>query len=257
MTDRLTDLLDELADDGARPLGFTAADLAARGGVVRRRRRVATVVSVVAAAAAVAVVWSVATDDESHRAERAVDVATEAPSDPASVAPTPSAEDLRVAARCTEVDPSLSGWTLDAQLTDEEGTTATFVSADETRWRTCTLGAPADEVSRPWPLSTAWDSPDTIIAGGGVSFAELCPKDSPPDCSRRLYDTVQPLWDGVASVEVTTPQGSTVEAVTGRSTYVVRFVEPGVPESLPGIEATLRDADGAVVLAYDFNELMR
>lgn len=283
MNDRLSDLLEEVADDGGRPLGFTVADVAARGHAVRRRRTAwgaAGAAGAVAAVTVAALAWSAVPDGP--RADQAppagsVTVApdTTQPSPdpaptgaPAYVPPTPgvgwtgpntpmTAQDATVMSRCQEVEPALQGWRFDAQVTDARGTTATFVSDDHTEWRACTLGTPVDAVSDAWPLDTRpvpdpWDVPDS-----GVELASTCPKEADPGCDERLYTATFPLRAGVADVSVETPRGVVADVSLGVATYVVRFVESAVPSSVPPVVATLRDASGATILTYDYNAALR
>lgn len=268
MDDRITDLLDEVSDDGARPLGFDVGDLTARGRAVRRRRRRRTVAAAVPLAIAAGVAVAVMVGDGSagtgvtpYATDRTTASPTSTPSGTASPGwtgrNTPmSAQDAEVMARCLEVEPAMEGWRFDARLTDRRGSTATFVSDDHTQWRTCTLGAPGDQVSPARPLDTSpvpdpWPTPDA-----GIAFSDLCAKDGPA-CSDRLYAGTFPLREGVAGVEVETPQGSPAPVALGVATYVVRFREPGTATSVPPVVATLRAADGEVVTTYDYNELLR
>ncbi|MDO9455834.1 hypothetical protein [Nocardioides sp.] len=262
MNDRITDLLDDVADDTGRPLGFSVADVAARGRALRRRRTTAGAVALVAAAAAVAVAVAVVVPDE-RAAEQplappttATDSAGQTPTAP-TTPPEPTGQDAVVLAGCVTVDATLDGWLLDAQVTDAEGSTATFVSAQGDRWRTCTLGFPGEEVTAPEPLDTGPLDEDEVVRQSGVDFGLLCPKEAPASCTRRLYDVELPLPEGVASIEVETPGGDRVDAVTGTSTYVVRFAESGVTTSVPPVVATLRDSSDGVLFRYDYNELLR
>ncbi|WP_148614595.1 hypothetical protein [Nocardioides rubriscoriae] len=273
--DRITDLLDELGDDTGRPLGFTATDITARGRAVRRRRRTAAGAVAAALATAAAVALLVVTPGGSYddvapagRDPLVTDPVTPDPPSPTYVPPTPgvgwtgdntpmTAQDAAITSLCQGVEPALQGWRFDAQLTDDRGTTATFVSDDHTQWRTCTLGAPVNEVSDARPLDTSpppdpWETPDP-----GIGFASLCPKDVAPACDRRLYAATFPLRSGVADVSVRTPRGAQAAVAVGVATYVVRFVEAGVASATPPVVATLRDASGSVVLTYDYNELLR
>ncbi len=138
MNDRITDLLDELADDGDRPLRFTPADLRAR---VRRRG-----VDVVPGVAAVAVLAPPPRSPRSrsltgpggrdHRARprrlRAHPASCRAP--PRRPRPgSPGSTGRRTPrSRRSAGRPSRTSRTgcLDAQVSDDDGTTATFVSPD-------------------------------------------------------------------------------------------------------------------------------
>lgn len=257
MNDRITDLLDELADDGGRPLGFTVTEVTARGRVVRRRRRVLTAAAPLTLAAAGVALALVVADGPTGTGTGTTPYATDRPSPSSDPSRAPvTAQDTEVRNRCLAVEPAIADWSLDAQLTDAEGSTATFVSDDRARWRTCTLGAPGDEVGPAWPLDTApvpdpWPVPDA-----GIAFSDLCPKEAPA-CSDRLFQGAYPLREGVADVEVETPRGARSSVDLGVATYVVRFREPGTGSSVPPVVATLRDAGGGLVTVYDYNELLR
>lgn len=265
MDDRMTDLLTEAADDGDRPLRFTPADLTGRGRRLRRRRAgLVAAGGAVAATAAAAVALSLTGGSGGPRAVDPADpvAPTSETSTDTSGAPAlePTGEDAQVLDQCRRAGPDLAGWVLDAQVSDDYGTTATLVSSDGASWRECSLVAPGvrggDRVSESWPLDTTaipdpWEVPDS-----GIEYADECPKEA-TTCSAVLYDGVFPLRDGVTSISVETPQGDRIDAATGTVTYVVRFAEERVPEPLPAVVATLRDADGDVVIRYDYNDLMR
>ncbi|GAA5151556.1 hypothetical protein GCM10023340_30560 [Nocardioides marinquilinus] len=277
MNDRITDLLDEVADDTGRPVGFSTADVV-RGGQARRRRRFAAA-GTLAAVVTAGVVATLVVTGPGEAGERPGGFATDptpsvAPSgdptaassgSPASPAPTSTpteplgGQDALVDGRCRALaEPPLGEWRLDAQATVGGGSTATFVSPQGDRWRQCDLGGEATVpgVSPARPLDRAAPSLDNAPYESAVGSATLCPKDGPAGCTRRLFTAALPLREGVASVEVETPSGRVVEPDPGTGTYVVRFVED-TDDPMPVLTATLRDADGTVLLRYDMNGLMR
>jgi hypothetical protein len=271
MNDRLPDLLDEVADDRDRPLGFTTADVV-RGGRARQRRRVAAVGGLAAVVAA-GLVTTLAVTGPGDAGERPGGFATDptpsvvpsagvttASSEP-TVQPAEqlSGQDAVVDSRCRALaTPPLGDWRLDAQVTVGGGSTATFVSPEGDRWRVCDLGGGArvEGVSPVRPLDRAAPTLDNAPYESALDSATLCPKDAFAGCTRRLFEATLPLREGVASIEIETPSGRVVEPALGTGTYVVRFVED-TDDPMPVLTATLRDAEGTVLLAYDMNGLMR
>ncbi len=259
MTDRLTDLLEEVADDGGRRLPFTSADVVRRGRAAKRRRDtlVAVPVAVAAAATVVAVSWG--GGGEPAPVSPGPATASGAPSPTSDPTREPDREltgqDALAVARCEHLG-NLDGYHLDAQVTDEEGLTATFVSDDGTRWRVCTAGgASVDGVTPAWPLDRGPIS-DDIAFDGSIEYATRCAKDVEA-CSGTLYTGAFPLREDVDSVRIRTPQGRDIAAARGAATYIVRFSEPDVDDPLPPVVASLRDVDGRLLYRYDYNDLMR
>lgn len=316
MTDHIRDLLDDLADDGDRPLGFTPGEIARRGGAARRRRT-----SVYAAAGvSVALVATIGATQvlgtgggsEGNGPAPADRSSTTTVADPEpSLTPeqqaivkrcskaNQEAEDYRVAPPppadgsaddSKSVDPGsagsevivddpakipdrvdLSTWTLDAHLSDAQGTTATFVSADERSYAVCDLfdqgiEGEVDRLSlgRPLPqgpVPDTWHGSESFRHTPTTNWSQVCGGGEGKVCAKEIFYGGFVLFDQVASVRVEAPDGRLVTPPLGEHTYVLRHVENRVDanrpasdmQPLPSMPVNYLAADGSRIVRFDYH----
>jgi hypothetical protein len=297
MTDHIRDLLDDASDDAHRPLGFTAGDLSARGRrTARRRTALVTAGAGLTVAAVIGGVALAGATGGQRTAGPAQDPTTPATS--VSESPeTPTAEEQALLDRCNRLpdsgeyavpasampdgqvlgdlrdlekwrvrNPDLTGWTVDAYLTDEQGTTATFVNPDATRYAVCELSSGGiddqSSLSQPAPLpSGPLPNAEQLGNQAHMSWSQVCSSSGGAKvCGREEFHGGVVLYDGVTSVRVDAPDGTRVDGVLGDYTWVMRHVEDRVAadraandtQPLPPMWATYLDAQGNSLARFNF-----
>lgn len=280
MTDHIRDLLDDLAEDGDRPLGFTPADLSRRGAAARRRRT-----SVYAAGGVAAAVVATLGATQLLGAGNGSEGNGLAPADRSSTTttvadpePRLTLEQLAIVKRCSKAHQEqvpdrvdLSTWTLDAHLSDAQGTTATFVSADERSYAVCDLfdrgiEGEADRLSlgRPLPqgpVPDTWRGSESFRHTPTTNWSQVCGGGEGKVCAKEIFYGGFALFDQVASVSVEAPDGRLVTPSLGEHTYVLRHVEnrvdanrpPTDMQPLPSMPVTYLAADGSRIVRFDYN----
>lgn len=305
MTDHIRDLLDDLADDNDRPLGFTPGEIVRRGGAARRRRT-----SVYAAAGvSVALVATIgasqllgngggsggsgpAPADQSSKTAVAEPEPSLTPRQQAIVKRCSKAhqeaDDYSVGGSTPDPgtpgsgvivdDPAkipdridLSTWTLDAHLSDAQGTTATFVSADERRYAVCDLfdrgiEGLTDKLSLGralprGPVPGTWHGSESFRHTPTTSWSQVCNRSEGKVCAKEIFYGGFALFDQVASVRVEAPDGRRVNPPLGEHTYVLRHVENRVDanrpasdmQPLPSMPVTYLAADGSRIVRFDYH----
>jgi hypothetical protein len=217
MNDRITDLLDQAADDGGTPLGFSGAGIVRRAQGRRRRRYGVAAAGLTAAAVSgvflvgqlVASPGSVGDGPSTGPLGPGPRIARSTPPSP-SASPRLTSVEQSVVDRCANtrlprgqgrpgtafthvVGAGHSGsrtpasragylrhWTLDAHVEDAQGVTATFVNPARTRWASCEL------------VSGGTDSNDEVTDRGPVVHGPVPQSWYGPDGFR--HQATGPEW---------------------------------------------------------------
>ncbi|MGL5825037.1 MAG: hypothetical protein ACRCYU_09510 [Nocardioides sp.] len=308
MTDQIRDLLEVASEDSGVPLGFTPAEISARGRAVRRRRSIWTAAGVGAVAATTVLVATAfaggLTDHNQPGSARNLDAdsatVVDGPGDDTSDRPATvmTDEEQAVFDRCaraggpdgayvypkdvepellskTERDkyavppPNITGWTVDAYLSDRHGTTATVVSPDQTRWAVCHLVdrgiESVDELLWSQPIvpgATPAISGDSKVGRpASPNWVQVCNgNENTQVCDRELFYGGGQRYADVAEIVVDAPDGRTIRPVLGDHTYVLRILQhrvavnraPDDSQELPSMPVRFLDRAGEVVLAFDY-----
>ena len=165
----------------------------------------------------------------------------------------------------------LSTWTLDAHLSDAQGTTATFVFADERSYALCDLfdrgiEGEADRLSlgRPLPqgpVPDTWHGSESFRHTPTANWSQVCSGGEGKVCAKEIFYGGFVLFDRVASVKVEAPDGRLVTPQRlGEHTYVLRHVEdrvdanrpPSDMQALPSMPVSYLAADGGGIVRFDY-----
>ena len=304
MNERMSDLLDRASDDGGTPLGFSGETVVRRA-VVRRRRRHGGIAVGLAAAGVVGVVvvTQLAGSSRSDNTDPIDAPSTSLPTAPSSsTAPALSPQEQTIVDRCagapmppppttlSERNPEttvnrgqikaaapshrtagfLQDWTLDAHVQDAQGVTATFVSADHTRWASCQLADGGSEMGDEvvpmgrvpsGPIPQNWYGPEGFRHHSlAPAWAQVCTPSESKVCARELFAGAFARYAGVESARVEAPDGTVLTPVFGDYTYVFRHTEERVDanraandnQNMPSMPVTLLDGQGNRVIRYDY-----
>ncbi|WP_340540526.1 hypothetical protein [Nocardioides sp. GXZ039] len=253
MNDRIPDLLDLAADDEGRPLGFTPADLSARGRRARRRRTALIGGGVAAAvvAASVGTTLLVQNDHDGPGPDHSSVAPAETPTgatdpDPTPPPTSPSAElppqEQAIVDQCLDLLPAADAreaadWSLDAYLTDQAGFTATLVAGDATKYVRCQVskGPVADGLNEAIVIKFRGKTPvqAQLPWFNTLEWAQWCSPGEGAVCSEELFYGAGQLWGDSTKVVADGPDGTNVNAEVGEHTWVIRHREERVEANRP------------------------